>query len=191
MIIAFTGPAGCGKSTAAEYLRNKGWVETGFAWPLKTLVGELFQFSQEQLYGPSEMRNAPDPRYPRADGTCLSPREALQVFGTEAGRKCYPEIWVEACKRSIDHMVACDKQVVLADLRFDNEAEMVRKAGGVVVRLTRQTSLDEMRAAHISEAGVSPHLIDHTIVNTGTKQALYDLIDRVLAESFGSDNTHR
>ena len=32
---------------------------------MKRIARDVFGFSDEQLYGPSEMRNAPDERYPR------------------------------------------------------------------------------------------------------------------------------
>jgi hypothetical protein len=187
-LIAFTGPAGCGKSTAAEYLATKhGFEQYGFSFPLKELVGDLFDFSDEQLYGPSHCRNEPDARYPRADGTCLSPREALQKFGTDAARSCYPDIWVDACMRYVDDVLesigdpAGLPGICLMDLRFDNEARAVRARGGIVVKLHRTAGgIQGSMAQHSSEAGVHDSLVDQHISNHGEKSALFAELDYLI-----------
>lgn len=58
------GSAGAGKDTVADRLVAKhGFVRIGFADPMKRFLAEVFDFSEEQLWGPSEKRNAPDERY--------------------------------------------------------------------------------------------------------------------------------
>ena len=181
-LIAFHGAAGSGKSTAAAYLATRGWVEQGFAWPLKHLVGRLFDFSDAQLFGPSSERNRPDPRYPRPDGTCLTPREALQRFGTDAARACYPDIWVDAAMRHTRQLLAHGERVVLADLRFANEAQAILEAGVYVVKLHGQhTQLKGDAASHSSEAGIPDELVDLHVYNFGSKTKLYRLLDEMLA----------
>lgn len=183
-LIGLTGTAGCGKSTAGHFLRfRRGYTEAAFSWLLKDLIGKcLFDFSDDQLYGPSHMRNAGDPRYTRPDGTMLTPREVLQVMGTDAARKLWPTIWVDACMRTVDNALAGGNTVVITDMRFDNEAEAVIARGGIVIKLCRtEGGLEGAAAAHSSEAGVSPHLIAEQIHNTGTKDALYAMLDAALA----------
>lgn len=120
MILGVCGLAGSGKSTVSSILcRERECVEVALADPLKRICKDVFQFTDEQLWGPSEMRNAPDKRYPRvgfqeypfmhpqdaADiigpGTeaYLTPRHALQQLGTEWGRRCYDSVWVDYALR--------------------------------------------------------------------------------------------
>lgn len=123
MIIGLCGVAGSGKDTAADVMvRNGPFVKVAFADPLKRIAFDVYDFSEEQLWGPSAMRNAPDERYPRPHGpysgevcTCcgvnpykgngkidpcfLTPRFALQQLGSEWGRGCYPPTWVEYALR--------------------------------------------------------------------------------------------
>lgn len=115
MIVGLCGAAGSGKDTVADFMvKNHGFVKIAFADPLKRICKEVFDFSDEQLWGPSEMRNAPDDRYPRGfidaghmlteealkefpDGKVpqyLTPRYALQQLGTEWGRGCYENVWI-------------------------------------------------------------------------------------------------
>ena len=58
------GSAGAGKDTVANRLIEKhGFVKVGFADPMKRFVQDIFQFSDEQVWGESKFRNAPDERY--------------------------------------------------------------------------------------------------------------------------------
>jgi len=69
MIIGVAGLAGSGKDTVADHLvEYHGFVKVALADPLKRICREVFDFSEEQLWGPSEKRNEPDKRYPRPVG---------------------------------------------------------------------------------------------------------------------------
>ena len=59
--------------------------------------------------------------------------------------------------------------IVIDDIRFDNEAELVRAMGGVVAEITRPGTI---QMTHASEAGVSRHLIDHTFHNGASEEEL-------------------
>ena len=106
MIVGICGLAGSGKDTAADRLVKKhGFVKVSLADPLKRYCKEVYDFSDEQLWGPSQFRNAPDLRYPRTElnqnvppsenMTYLTPRYALQKLGTEWGRDCYDNTWID------------------------------------------------------------------------------------------------
>jgi hypothetical protein len=62
-IVGLSGVAGCGKSFVANLLENQGFVPIAFADPIKRIVQDIFDFSYNQLWGPSEERNKPDTRY--------------------------------------------------------------------------------------------------------------------------------
>ena len=102
--------AGAGKDEVAKRLQEKHKF-TPMAWadPMKRFCQEVFGFSDEQLWGGSELRMLPDQRYPRPtdrplDGSAnvtvhdleyLTPRYALQTLGTGWGRSCYERVWVD------------------------------------------------------------------------------------------------
>lgn len=178
-LIALAGHAGSGKNTVAKIL---GGYEISFADPLKKFCKELFDFSEDQIYGPSECRNARDPRYIKPDGEFLTPRFALQTLGTEWGRNCYEHIWAEfGVRRALKYLADPDlarcvprlQTVIITDCRFINEARAVKKAGGEVWRIVRLgAGLSGAAALHPSEAEQESEeflsLIDKTIENNGT-----------------------
>lgn len=68
-IIALSGYSRAGKDTAADGLVAKlRGVKVALADPVKRIAREVFDFSMEQLWGPSENRDALDRRYPRSHG---------------------------------------------------------------------------------------------------------------------------
>jgi hypothetical protein len=102
--------AGAGKDEVAARLMDKhNFTSIAWADPMKRFCQEVFGFSRDQLWGGSELRVLPDPRYPRPkdrplDGSAdvtvhdleyLTPRYALQTLGTGWGRNCYEKVWVD------------------------------------------------------------------------------------------------
>src|SRR6266404_2066963 len=66
MLVGLSGLAGSGKDTAADHLVAKhNFVKVSLADPLKRMCRDAFDFTDDQLWGPSEKRNAPDERYRR------------------------------------------------------------------------------------------------------------------------------
>jgi len=128
ILIGFSGLANSGKDTCADYLaENYEFAKISLADPIKRMVMEIYDFSEEQLWGPSENRNKPDKRYIKecefcsstgkikykwhgkhSTRTCsmcdgekqnLTPREALQKFGG-VGRECWSETWLNICLKN-------------------------------------------------------------------------------------------
>lgn len=64
VIIGLSGHAGSGKDTAADYLVDRyGFVKLSLADEMKRFCKTVFGFTDEQLWGSSEKRNAPDQRF--------------------------------------------------------------------------------------------------------------------------------
>ncbi len=64
MIIGIAGAAGSGKDTLATLMSKYiPAVSIAQASPMKAFAGQVFGFTDEQLYGPSESRNAVDVRF--------------------------------------------------------------------------------------------------------------------------------
>jgi hypothetical protein len=66
MILGICGLANSGKDTAAKYIVDDyKFVPMAFADEMKRICKRVYNFTDQQLWGPSEYRNGADPRYPR------------------------------------------------------------------------------------------------------------------------------
>ena len=79
-IIGIAGKAGTGKSEAARILARNGYCPVAFADGIKRILMEVYGFTKEQLWGPSQNRNAPDKRYKRWECDSVVGDEAARVF---------------------------------------------------------------------------------------------------------------
>lgn len=198
MIIGVSGFAGSGKDTVADGLcKNPRFIKLAFADGIKRICKEVFDWTQDDLWGPSAMRSVPDLRYPR-EGGHLTPRYALQKLGTEWGRDCYENIWVEYALRLAKQLVGSDlyrysqdrgvypvhpaypmvapdniippwEGVVIPDCRFKNEFALIRAAGAKLVRVKRK-GLDKPPWDHPSETEqteVPDDYFDYVFQNDG------------------------
>lgn len=132
VVVGLCGPAGSGKSTVAGHLIEKyGAKLHGFARPLKEMVKRALDFTDEQVYGTQEQKEAIDPRYGH------SPRWFLQRIGTEGCRATFGEdFWTRQCIETIWRQN--QPLNVIEDMRFLNEADAVlddTRISGHVFRL--------------------------------------------------------
>lgn len=132
IIIALTGPKGVGKSSIAKKIESQDWQDRcilSFAEPLRRMVSHLMP-----------MQNMTDPELKEAPIDWLggkTPRQILQSLGTDWGRNMVsPTIWIDTMRRIITEQ-AFDT-IIIDDCRFENEADMVRDMGGIVVGLERE-----------------------------------------------------
>lgn len=222
VLIGISGVACSGKDTAANFLVDEfGFVSISFADPIKRACAEIFDWDEETLWGPSENRNKPDRRYPseriqaiqelhrkgkvsddylRAEeekpDAFLTPRYALQRFGTEFGRHCYSDIWVEygirvakkitngrglrySKSKGIYHYDISPTTiggVVFPDCRFKNEIRLIKEADGILIRIKRfGAGLEGEYAKHPSEAeqlSIPDSEFDFILDNSGTIEDL-------------------
>jgi hypothetical protein len=157
-LIAFTGPAGSGKTTAAEALMEQGWARVKFADPLKNMLRTFYMSCGIDDYGYIEARIEGDMKEepcPFLRGR--TPRHAMQTLGTEWGRSCIaPDVWVSAWRTRVAGLLNRGVDVVTDDCRFENEAEAVRALDGKVVRiLGREKGIP---GNHASEKLVEPDM---------------------------------
>lgn len=98
-------------------------------------------------------------------------RGLLQHWGTEFRRHDNESYWIDRARDKIEAMRGCGADVaVITDVRFENEASMVRDMGGLLVRIVRnQPSQSD---SHPSETAMDNQPYDITIDNTGTLDAL-------------------
>jgi hypothetical protein len=126
-----------GKDTTANYFLSHygdGVLKRSFAWKLKQITYELYAWAglmPPEYYETPEGAKARDIKLPGLD---MTPVEVWVAFGTEAIRKnVYQGTWVDYLLKN-DHK--CDV-LVIPDVRFPNEAEAIKTAGGKIVKVVR------------------------------------------------------
>jgi hypothetical protein len=103
----------------------------------------------------------------RPGQTAVTVRRILQWWGTEYRRAQDPDYWTKAWGRKVEQFELAHMHVLVDDVRFMNELNVIREHGGLIVKIERpgfdgannhasETSLDEYQAW------------DRVIVNDGT-----------------------
>jgi len=140
-----------GKDTAAKMLtfilqeRGHDVRMDAFALTLKDVCRIVFGFTDDQMNTP-EGKAAKDPFWG------FTPRWALQTVGTEAFRQQIDRnIWVKVLQRRYQQH---PQSVVVTDIRFKNEVNMIKDMGGHVIRVDRDIPFDDSKDHHASECSL-------------------------------------
>ena len=196
MIIGICGLIGSGKDTVANYLVDQHqYKRESFAGALKDAVASVFGWDRQLLEGATpearEWREQVDTCWAeRLNMPELTPRWVLQYWGTEVCRKSFHnDIWIA----SLEHrLLQQDSDIVISDVRFPNEVEVIKKAGGKVWWVQRGALPDwypqgmlasngyedavkqlEEQNVHISEWAWLQTVFDCVLTNNSTVDHLY------------------
>jgi len=191
-LIGVTGRSKAGKDTvckmAVRHLNRyrKDGTILALATPLKEICyavyGPAYGVPRTAFFGSQAEKEQPIPAIPLWTG-----RKILQHVGTEGFRAISSEVWglhligsaADALKGRSDRHV-----VFVSDVRYPDEAALIRNAGGIIVKLVRP-SIDKLAettsiglANHASEANFDRIECDYSINNYD--RSLGDLDDLVL-----------
>lgn len=166
--IAFGHKARSGKDTSAEYIvGNYGGVSLRFAEGVYDIA-----FDIQRRLG----------IVPRKD-------PALLQWVGDGLRKLYgANVWCDRVERQIEGNSAYN--IVIADMRYPNEAEMLRRKGFTLINITRKDRPIDRDPNHSSEVALDnyPHY-DYVIANDGTVEDLYAKLDDVVAKLRNDEET--
>lgn len=158
MIIGICGLIGSGKGTAADILVDEhGFTKLSFADKLKDGVATVFGWDRAMLEGETdksrEWREKKDSFWSSETGRTITPRLVLQEFGTDCMRHGFDDgIWVSLVKKQITQ--SPNTNFVIPDVRFPNEANMIKSIHGEVWRVKRGQDPVWMRM--YQDIGVEP-----------------------------------
>jgi hypothetical protein len=154
-----------GKTTVATALEHQGFARVPFADPLKAMV---VQFLQGLGYREDEaQRLVHIDKGAKIPQLGVTVRHLLQTLGTEWGRTCVaPDVWLK-CWAASAMRHPC---VVVDDVRFPNEAQLIKDMGGQLWRVERPGLADT--SGHASEGGLADWAFDWVIINDGTVEDL-------------------
>jgi hypothetical protein len=192
--LAFSGKKQVGKDTATgiavKLLQESGkHIQTlGFADVLKDMCITVFGLDGNLVYGTNEDKqqltkykwdNLPDnirwkyrndAIWPRSGNMTI--REMLQVVGTDIFREMFDQdIWVNA---ALDQDWEGTDVVIVTDCRFPGEKLAIEDRDGIVVRINRDTGLQD---SHASETALDDALFVTEYNNNGTLEELQQFVE--------------
>lgn len=175
-LIGITGKAGSGKSTTANWLKSHHhFMEQSFAEPIREMLVTML--------GESTWEIALETKEEPISSIGKSPRELMQTLGTDWGRQMvHPDIWVNSAEEVLDLHLDRGASVVFSDVRFENEADFIRRQGGCIWHLSRTGA--GTPHSHESECGIAVRLDlgDVTLNNDSPKPLFYRSISKLLED---------
>jgi dephospho-CoA kinase len=181
LVIALCGARRAGKDEIAKLLTSRyGFSHRKISGTLKSVVSEIFQIPPSSLEDAS--KDCVDPSWG------VTPRQIMQFVGTELFQEKLQDllpsvkrgIWVQSLCKEI---AAKDTPVVISDMRFVHEYELLRRSVRLVcVRVERPRpggcALDDAALdAHRSETEHRQIPCDFTVVNDGSVDSLQGKVE--------------
>lgn len=171
MLIGVCGRKRHGKDSIGNRLvEAHGFVRRSFAYDVKRIGMLLLGLTRDQVNGVDFDREAALPGW---DG--LTTRQALQGIGDGLRERVHPEVWIRSTLDSLPR----DRDCVITDVRYPNEAQAIRDMGGVIWKVVRPCLADD--DTHPSEVGVGDIEPDALLGNDGTLEQLTDAVDLAMA----------
>jgi len=173
-LIGLTGLAGTGKDTVRQILESEhGYHGLAFADPIRDMVKALLdRIGINHIYMTDrDLKEMPIP-YIGA-----SYRQLAQTLG-DWGRGINHDFFVGMSQERIGIMSYKHDKIVVSDVRFLNEADMITRMGGQIWRVQRDIA--EPVRPHISEQTVALIHAPITIHNNGSIDDLRQTINDIL-----------
>jgi hypothetical protein len=193
-LIGVAGRIGSGKTTVARYLAEKyDCVPYALADNVRAALYELDPIVALDGRTVRDVIDSPEDWQAIKADPVVGPevRQLLQRLGTDIGRKMFgTSVWLFASEVFLDtnHPDWWSEnkgpQIVVHDIRFNNEAQWVKLNKGTVINVTRPSLVPPQRD-HESEKGIDPKLADYSILNVGSLNELFGQVDHIYQEEFG------
>ena len=182
MIIGIAGKAQAGKDTTAMMLQSlisHPEMTWDMYWNSDIVFASdhfvvhyadlLKEVSQAMLNMPFENFNSQEVKQSRVEWLDMTVREFLQRLGTAVRKEIDPEFWVKALFNTYTK-----NNIIIADVRFPNEAEAIKARGGKLIRIERPGA---GAGNHISETALDDYTgWDIVIDNVGTLEDLFNVV---------------
>jgi len=183
MIIGFSGFAQVGKDSAAEPLIEEGFESLSFAAGVRRLAYELNQFVvvRDKSMGMNSIakyRSVLDEHGYEWAKQHTSARQLLVDIGSGVRNVIGPDAWIAPVRATIEN-ASPGSDFVITDVRYANEAAMIREFGGHIVRVIRPgvkaVSMEEERS-------LKQFHPDFVVYNDGGFVKLWDSVCDIASE---------
>ena len=164
-LLGLTGKMGAGKDFTFTWLKERGYdvAREAFADQLRYEVEDIIG---DGMHLPA-LWSKPYPDEVRA---------LLQWWGTDLRRNQDPNYWLKALDAKLEAYEGSDTLIVVTDVRFPNEAKVIRDRGGLVASVWAPTKVRaerlgmtmedlEERNRHPSERSMDRYPVDIILVS--------------------------
>lgn len=191
MIIGLSGFISSGKDTVADIIEKKyNFSRESFADSVKDCLSSIFNWDRNLLEGKTTesrvWRDTVDEWWSkRLNIQGFTPRYAMQHFATNICRNYFhDELWIASLENKI---ASSNKNIIISDVRFINELQSIKRAGGYVIRIKKgndpswfdtavmanygdqkSKNLLEKLNVHVSETEWIGYTFDYIIENNGS-----------------------
>jgi len=180
MIIGVAGYKGAGKDTVANVLQtNFGFKKMSFAQPIKDIVHSTFGIDQAILSGNGGEREFREESLP--GWFYLSPRDMLQKIGMAFRTELHKDVWIKILENKIKDI---EQNIVIPDVRFKNELDMIKNHGFCVGVYRPGYNGDN----HASERGLDGVELPKVFNNNGTHEMLHAQVYNYFKEKLKYEN---
>lgn len=176
ILVGIHGAARSGKGETAKYLKKfHAFKEDSFADPIRRFFIDLLALKgMDEL---DEIKSAEEP-LDILGGKTL--RYAMQTMGTDWARNTLSDsLWIDTCLGRVKKY----ERAVISDVRFDNEAQAVKDAGGFII-MTRRPNVEIKGSSHPSEAGIDLSFIDYYVDNDACLEHLTRQVEIIMKDLF-------
>ena len=166
MLIGLTGVKNSGKSTISSFLvQNYEFEEFAFADPLKRACMEIFNLSEEQVFGNFKCKETIDTYW------MVSPRVILQTIGTlirniSDSIPNLHNVWIRNMYKKINN--SNSSNIVISDVRYSDEANMIKQLGGIIIKIERKNKTIDFHESENQNVNS-----DFVIYNNSSLEQLY------------------
>ncbi len=173
IIIGISGYARSGKDTASEALTDRGFKRMAFADALKADLKEMIGKALSSI--------GLDPKL--YDDMVANNKELARPLMVEYGRimrALYAPYWIDRVQYE---MISSGlKEFTITDVRYENEAKMIRESGGIVIGINRLFVDPANEEERMSFEKFSP---DYVIENNDGIDDLHQKVLKIVSERFG------
>lgn len=188
MIIGLTGYKSSGKSLCANHLCEKyNAHELAFADQLKLICSKLYNIPLANFYD-AKLKEVV------IDELCATPRQLMQVIGMKFREVSddIPEItvknpWVFNVKNEIIKLFekyGRNVPIVISDVRFEDEFDMIKGLGGVIVRIHRPIEKIPFLDNHVSETSMQSLKPDYMICNNSSIDRFKETVNELMKKIY-------
>ena len=205
-LVGFVGLKRSGKDTAAQALVDQGWTRMAFADPLKDMAMKLRGVWVEVPEGVHLDAAVPVMRDSSGHGGSFAQYHyVVDALGMEAAKDLVPDVrrllqtlgtdcvrgtfggtaWVDLMRDNVLQAIHDGQSVVLTDVRFHEEFDLVQRLGGIVIGVWRGSVMSFSDALEGEGGRGDEHVSERTA---------YELLDRCDAVIYNNgtvDDLHR